>query len=286
MEKHLDYWRRQLAGMSAELALPADYPRPAARSYRGGCELFSLPAELSEALRALSRREGATLFMLLLAAFQTLLHRYAGQDDIVVGADVANRNRAETEGLIGFFVNMMVMRADFSSDPSFRDLLKQVREVSLEAYAHQDVPFDRLVDELQPERTPGVTPLFQVVFVLQNAPMPPLELPGLELDILEVESGTAQFDLILSMGDDREGLTGGLTYNTDIFAAATVRRMLTHFQTLLESIVGAPGQNVSELRLFTQDELEGFDSLDVPELGMSQRELENLMLELGNIAAE
>jgi non-ribosomal peptide synthetase component F len=272
--------------MPAELALPTDRPRPAVRSYRGGCELFSLPAELSRELRAFSRREGVTLFMTLLAAFQTLLHRYAGQDDIVVGADVANRNRAETEGLIGFFVNMMVMRADFSSDPSFRELLRQVREVSLEAYAHQDVPFDRLVDELQPGRTMGVTPLFQVVFVLQNTPMPPLELPGLELDILDIESGTAQFDLILSMFDEREELTGGLTYNADIFEAATVRRMLTHFQTLLESIVGAPEQKISELRLFRQEELEGFDSLDMPELGMSQRELENLVLELGNIAAE
>jgi hypothetical protein len=286
MEKRLQYWRQQLAGIPTELSLPTDYPRPAVRSYRGKYQVFTLPAALSHALRTLSRREGVTLFMTLLAGFQTLLHRYAEQDDIIVGADVANRNRAETEGLIGFFVNMMVMRADFSADPSFSDLLKQVREAALEAYAHQDVPFDRLVEELQPERTLSITPLFQVVFVLQNTPMPPLELPGLELELLEVESGTVQFDLILSMHDVGEELTGALTYNTDLFEADTITRLLKNFQTLLESIVNAPGRKISDLGCFTDEEMEGLDSLDISGLQMSRKDLENLMLEIGNISTE
>ena len=181
LEAQLAYWRGQLAG-AAVLELPTDHPRPAAQSFRGARKELLLGKEMTAALKTLSQREGATLFMVLLAAFQTLLHRYTGQNDISVGTPIANRNRAEIEGLIGFFVNTLVMRTDFSGDPSFLALLGRVREVALDAYAHQDVPFEKLVEELHPERNLGQSPLFQVMFVLQNAPAPALRCLGLDLD--------------------------------------------------------------------------------------------------------
>ena len=193
-----------------------------------------------EALKALSQREGVTLFMTLLAAFQILLHRYTGQDDILVGSPIAGRTRTELEGLIGFFVNTLVLRTDLSGNPTFRELLGRVREVALGAYAHQDLPFEKLVEELQPERSLSHSPLFQVMFILQNAPRQTLALPGLTLRRLEVDSGTAKFDLTLSMTESADGLRAVWEYNTDLFEAATHRRLQGHFQTLLEGIVTDP----------------------------------------------
>ncbi|MDQ1592735.1 MAG: hypothetical protein QOG71_3362 [Pyrinomonadaceae bacterium] len=254
LERQLAYWTRQLAGMPAALELPADHPRPAVQSYRGATRHFALPPNLSDALQARAASEGVTLFMLLLAAFQTLLHRYTGQEDISVGSPIANRNRAETESLIGFFVNTLVMRADLSGDPTFSELLGRVREVALAAYTHQDLPFERLVGELQPERRTSHSPLFQVLFVLQNAPMPALELPGLTLTPIIADTGIAKFDLTLSLEETPHGLKGSFGYNTDLFEPPTIERMAGHFRTLLEGIAAHPARRLSELPLLTERE--------------------------------
>ena len=254
MERQLAYWRRQLAGAPAVLELLTDRPRPAMQSFRGAKQSLVLPKDLTARLKDLSRREGVTLFMTLLAAFQTLLSRYTGQADILVGSPIANRNREEIEGLIGFFVNTLVLRTDLSGDPTFRELLGRVSEVALGAYAHQDLPFEKLVEGVQPERSLSHTPLFQVMFILQNAPRQALELPDLRLSPLAVESGTSKFDVTLSMVERADGLTASWEYNTDLFEAATAARMLRHFQTLLEGILADPEQRLSRLPLLTEAE--------------------------------
>jgi amino acid adenylation domain-containing protein len=254
LERQLAYWKKQLTGAPAVLELPTDFPRPAVQTFSGATEFFVLSAALHEQLETLSRNTGSTLFMTMLAAFQTLLSRYSRQPDVVVGSPIANRNRAETENLIGFFVNTMVLRTDLSGDPSFRELLGRVREMSLTAYAHQDVPFELLVEELQPERSLAHTPLFQVVFTLQNAPMPRTELENLSVSGLAMPNATAKFDLGLNIGGTNGELQGALEYNTDLFETATIRRMLSHFEVLLESVVSNPDQRISELQLLRAEE--------------------------------
>src|ERR1700754_536948 len=217
--EQLAYWKQQLADAPAVFELPSDRPRPAVQSFAGARHHFNLSPDLSAQLTALSRREGGTLFMTLLAAFQTLLHRYTNQSDNVVGTPIANRNRAETEALIGFFVNTLAMRTDLSGDPTFRDLLARVRETSLGAYAHQDMPFERLIEELQPERSLSHTPMFQVVFVLHNAPATESRFSTLQFSPFEIETTTTHFDLTLSMNATSEALNGWLEYNTDLFEA-------------------------------------------------------------------
>ena len=253
LESQLSYWRQQLAGAPALLELPTDHPRPAVQSFRGAQHRFLLPAQLSEQVKALSRQEGVTLFMTLLAAFQTLLARYSGQQDVLVGSPVANRRKVETEALIGFFANTLVLRTNLAGDPSFREVLRRVREVTLAAYDHQDLPFEKLVESLQFERSLSHNPLFQAVFTLQDAPTD-LELAGLRLQPLEVESGMAKFDLMLSLTDDPRGLVGVLEYNTDLFEAGRIERMADHLQTLLGGVVAAPEQRLSDLPLLTEAE--------------------------------
>ena len=249
LERQLGYWREQLAGAPAQLELPTDHARPAVQSFAGGFEDFKVSRELSEQLRRLSRSEGTTLFMTLLAAFKLLLYRYTGQDDIVVGTGIANRNRHETEGLIGFFVNMLVLRTKLSGAESFRELLGQVREVALAAYAHQDVPFERLVEELQPERDLSRTPLFQVVFVLQNAPLPRLSLSGVELTAVEMSSEATHFDLMMSL-EEREGeLFGTLEYATNLFERETIRQMLRHYEQVLAAVGESAEQRLLAVEL-------------------------------------
>ena len=254
LEAQLAYWKQQLAGVPAFLALPTDRPRPPAQTLLGATQSFQLPKSLSVALKALSQREGVTLFMTLLAAFKVLLYRYSGQSDILAGSPIANRNRAEIEGLIGFFVNTLVLRTDLSGSPSFQELLTRVRSATLAAYAHQDLPFEKLVEEIQPERDLSYSPLFQVMFILQNAPMPALELLGLSLSPLEFDSATAKFDLTLSIEDTEFGLKGSLEYNTDLFDATTINRMAGHLLSLLEGIVAHPEQQISTLPMLTQTE--------------------------------
>ncbi|WP_375511201.1 amino acid adenylation domain-containing protein [uncultured Nostoc sp.] len=249
----LSYWKHQLAHLPV-LQLFTDRKRSVVRSPHGATQSFALSPELSASLKALSRQEGVTLFMTLLAAFQTLLHRYTRQDDIVVGSPIANRNSVETEELIGFFINTLVLRTDISGNPSFRELLARVRQVTLEAYAHQDLPFEKLVKELQPERNLSQTPLFQVMFVLQNTPIEEFKLPDVEFSTMAVYTNTAKFDLTFGMSETETGLTGLLEYSTDLFDACTIHRMVEHFQTLLEGIVANPDRHISKLPLLTATE--------------------------------
>ncbi|MFQ5610898.1 MAG: amino acid adenylation domain-containing protein [Anaerolineae bacterium] len=254
LDRQLGYWREQLAGAPAGLALPTDRPRPAVQTYRGGQVSLVLPKALADGLKALSQDGGGTLFMTLLAAFQTLLYRYSGQTDQVVGTPVANRNRVEIEGLVGFFVNTLVLRADLGGNPTFRELLGRVREVALGAQEHQDLPFEKLVEELQPERDLSQTPLFQVWFVLQNAPAEALDLPGLRASPFEVETGAAKFDLSLTLTETETGLRGSLGYNRDLFEASTAERMAAHFQTLLAGVAADPEQRLADLPLADETE--------------------------------
>jgi amino acid adenylation domain-containing protein len=254
LESQLSYWQQQLNGAPLLLELPTDYPRPAVMSFRGANHYFDLSPELSLALKTLSQQEGSTLFMTLLAAFNTLLHRYTGSSDIVIGSPIANRNHSEIERLIGFFVNTLVLRTNLGGNPSFRELLHRVREVALSAYAHQDVPFEQLVEKLQPQRDLSHSPLFQVMFVLQNACSLEIELSGLTLSPLESDNGTAKFDLTLDIRETASGLSGTLEYNTGLFEAHTIQRMVGHFQTLLSEIVANPEQRLSEIPLLTEAE--------------------------------
>lgn len=252
-DSQLAYWKTQLAGASV-LELPTDHPRPSVQTFRGSKQFLFVGRALTESLKAISREEGTTLFMTLLAAFQTLLHRYTGKDDIIVGSPIAGRNRTDIEGLIGFFVNTLILRTDFWGDPDFRELLGRVRKVALDAYAHQDLPFEKLVEELHPQRNFSHSPLFQVLFVLQNAPMRAPRLTGLSVSPLKVESETATFDLSLLMVEEADSLRGTIEYNTDLFDEGTISRMIGHFQTLLESIVTEPGTPISRLALLTDSE--------------------------------
>ncbi len=254
LETQIAYWQKQLDGISV-LNLPKDRPRPAVPSYKGSRQFLELPQSLNQALVALSHQEGVTLFMTLLAAFQTLLYRYTQQEDIVVGSPIANRNRSEIEGLIGFFVNSLVLRTYLGGNPTFRELLSRVREVTLAAYAHQDLPFEKLVEELHPQRDLSHHPLFQVAIALQNTPIEVLELPGLTLSLFENECVSAKLDLEFHLWQDLESLKGQVVYSTDLFDDTTITRMLGHFQTLLESIVANPQQRIRDLAILTEKEL-------------------------------
>ena len=254
LESQLSYWKKQLEGIPGVLNLPADHPRPAVQSHRGARHSVDLPKQLTENLKAFSRKEGVTLFMTLLAAFQTLLYRYVGQQDIVVGSPIANRNRTEIEGLIGFFVNTLVLRANFEGNPTFSELLARVRKTALEAYDHQDLPFEKLVEEIKPERSLSHSPLFQVMFVLQNAPAGSRELSGLVLNPVKLENSTAKFDLSLSIVEQTEGLRAFWEYSTDLFEQATIIRMADHSRQLLEAIVASPDEPVSDLPILTGSE--------------------------------
>ncbi|MEG3990487.1 amino acid adenylation domain-containing protein [Microcoleus sp. S28C3] len=250
MENQLRYWKQQLANLPT-LQLPTDRMRSAVQTFHGARQCLALPLSLTEMLKDLSRREGVTLFMMLMAAFQTLIYRYTGQTDIPVGTTANIRHRQELEGMIGYFLNTLVLRTDLSGNPSFEELLMRVREVTLGAYAHQELPFQKLVEEIQPERNLSHNPLFQVAFVLE----PPLaEMDGWRISQLDVDTGAAKFDLYLELDERPSGIIGRLEYNTDLFDAATIRRMLGNFQTLLEGIVANPEQKISELPLLTQFE--------------------------------
>ncbi len=252
LDRQLSYWKERLEGASPALELPTDRPRPTVLTQRGAQHGFGLSAELSRGLQQLSRREGATLFMVLLSAFAVLLKRYTGQEDILVGSPIAGRNRDEVEGLIGFFVNTLVMRTDVSGDPSFRELLERVKEVALGAYAHQDLPFEKLVEELQPERSLGHTPLFQVMLVVQNAPGGDVELPDLTLTPVDDGGGeTAKFEMTLTMLETRDGLRGSVNYNRDLFDGTTIERMMQHWTRLLEAVAADATQRLSELPMLS-----------------------------------
>lgn len=250
LESQMSYWRSHLANLPV-LNLPTDRTRPARQTYRGATHNLELSKSLTASLETLSQQAGVTLFMTLLAAFQTLLYRYTGQEDIVVGSPIANRNRAELESLIGFFVNSLVLRTDLSGNPTYRELLGRVREVALGAYAHQDLPFEKLVQELHPERDLSRHPLFGVAIALQNTPITALELPGLTLSQFEFDPATSRLDLEFHLWQTPEGLKGQAIYSTDLFDRSTITRMLGHFQTLLEEIVVNPDRRLANLPILT-----------------------------------
>jgi amino acid adenylation domain-containing protein len=255
MAAQLPYWKEQLRGANMVLELPTDRPRPPIPSFRGVRHSFGLSPELTKALRELGHKEGVTPFMLLLAAFDVLLYRYSGQDDIIVGSPVANRNRTEIEGVIGFFVNILSLRTDMSGNPTFRELVGRVREVCLGAYMHQDLPFARLVEELQPERDLSRNPIFQVVFnFLHNYMMPVPNLMDLSLELLRVHAATEQFDLTLDFWERPEGLQGSIDYNTDLFDETTIARMVEHLIALLDQITANPDVRITNVELMREAE--------------------------------
>ncbi|NIR48174.1 amino acid adenylation domain-containing protein [candidate division KSB1 bacterium] len=254
LETQLSYWKQHLGGSLPILQLPTDRPRPSVQTFPGAVESLELPKSLTAALTKLSNQEGKTLFMTLLAAFKILLYRYSGQEDIIVGSPIAGRNRAEIEGLIGCFVNTMVMRTDMSGNPTFRQLLSQVQDVAMGAYAHQELPFEKLVEEVQPERDLSTSPLFQVMFVLQNAPLPGFELSDFTLTPLVSTQKPSRFDLTLYMGERDERLLGAVEYNTDLFDGSTIKRMVGHFETLLESIIANPDLCIADLPILKKEE--------------------------------
>ncbi|NQE34947.1 non-ribosomal peptide synthetase [Microcoleus asticus] len=254
LETQIAYWKQQLGKTPPVLQLPTDYPRPAVQTFRGARKTFSLTAELTKALKALSQNEDATFFMTLLAAFKILLYRYTGIEDVAIGSPIANRNMSEIEQLIGCFVNTLVLRTDLSGNPTFRELLSRVRQACVRAYAHCDVPFEKLVETLQPQRSLSYTPLFQVMFALQNTPMPALELSGLTVSSLDSDRGTAKFDLSLYIEERGEEFMATIEYNTDIFEAATIARTSEHFQQLLAGIVANPDSRLNELPILTSSE--------------------------------
>jgi amino acid adenylation domain-containing protein len=258
LERQLSYWREQLADLPEVLELPTDRPRPADQTYRGWTEGFSVSKAVSEGLQRLSRDNGATLFMTLLTAFGVLLSRYSEQQDVAIGTPIANRVRGETEGLIGFFVNTLVMRCDLSGEPSFVQLLRQMREIALQGYAHQDIPFEYLVETLNPQRSLSHAPLFQVMFVLQNMPLERVELEGVQIAPVpyqpEAGEGVARFDLTLNLSEAPSGLVGLLEYNTDLFDRSTAQRLLQYYERLLSGIVADPERRVTSYELFSEEE--------------------------------
>ncbi len=254
-EKQLNYWKKQLDNVPPLLELPTDRPRPAMQSNRGDrCE-FLLSVKLTDSIKSLARQEGVTLFMTLMAAFQTLLFRYSGQEQIVVGTSLGGRNKPEIKDLIGLFMNTVLIRGDLTGDPTFRELLTRVRQAALGAYEHPDLPFDKLVEELQPERSLSYSPLFQVMFILQNAPPPMLKTSHLTTTSFEeISTRTSKYDLYLSMIETARGLAGGLEYSTALFDQTTIARMVGHFEALLADIVEQPDKHVSEINLLPDAE--------------------------------
>ncbi|HXQ69518.1 MAG TPA: amino acid adenylation domain-containing protein, partial [Pyrinomonadaceae bacterium] len=254
LERQLAYWKENLAGAPVLLDLPADHVRPPVQTFAGTRVSLQLGRELSDALIELSRRQSVTLFMTLLAVFKVLLHRYSHQTDIVVGSPVVNRKGPDVEKLIGFFVNTVAIRTDLSGNPRFSDFLKQVREASLGAFSHHDVPFERVVEELAPERNLRHSPLFQVAFAFQNVRLHPWEVTGLKLTSIELDRGHSQFDISLVLVDSDEGIWGRLEYSTDLFADQTIKRMLAHLQELLKGVCATPDQRVRAIPMLTVEE--------------------------------
>jgi surfactin family lipopeptide synthetase A len=254
LQKQIAYWKEKLATMPSALELPTDRPRPAVSTFRGDSLASFIPKELTAKLRGFSQQQGVTLFMATLAVFQMLLARYSGQEDIAVGSPIAGRNRKEIEELIGFFANTLVLRSDLSGDPSFRDLLNRVRETALGAYAHQDIPFEKLVEEIQPERSLSHNPLFQVLFAFRNVPSHQLTLDGLELKLLRGDRTTSKFELGLFVSEINDGLGLRWEYNCDLFDPETITRMSEHFALLLQSSLAEPDRPISKLPLLGESE--------------------------------
>lgn len=248
LQKQMNYWQKQLAGAPTLLELPTDYPRPAVQTFQGARQSLQLSKTLTQGIKTLSRQEGVTLFVTLFTTFTCLLYYYTSQEDIVVGTAVANRNYAEIEELIGFFVNQLVLRTDLTGNPTFGELLEQVREVALEAHAHQDLPFETLVKAMKLERDSSRNPLFQIKFVFQNTPTSDLNLSELNINLIGVNNETTKFDLLLNMEETEQGLSGSLQYNTTLYKSTTITRFLEQFETLLSHIVVQPNIRLNTIK--------------------------------------
>jgi amino acid adenylation domain-containing protein len=282
LEDHLVYWRQQLGDELPASEIATDRPRPSIQTFREEAEPIAFTIEMLKGLRKLSSAEGVTLYMTLLSALSVLLHRYTQEQSVVIGSSIANRNRIETEGLIGLFVNLLVLRSDLSGDPTFAELLRRVRDVCFGMQAYQDLPFQKLVEELHPHRDLSRNPLFQMVFVLQNAPSGSIELPNLVLKPVIVDVGTIPFDLILSLGEQPDGLFGSLIYNADLFNRSRMKRMVGHYESLLKGILTDPGQRISSLRLMNEEETAGLTAAHFPKANLSQKQFEDLLLAINN----
>ena len=256
LEKQLIFWRQQLKGIPSILELPLDHPRPKARTFAGAYETLHIPLEGLQAIKKLSRQEGTTLFMTLMAVFQVLLSKYSGEEQIVVGTDLANRTMPETERMIGFFINLLAVRTDLSGDPTFRELVRRVRGRLLEAYAHQEVPFPKIVQEIQPERSTTHNPIVQVLFVMQNTPRTKRELADLRVEPFEVTVTTSKFDMAVFVAERPDGLICYWVYSTELFEQATIRRMLRHFTNLLQNALAQPDTHLSALAMLGAEEVE------------------------------
>jgi len=246
LEEQINYWKEQLSGAQATLDLPTDRPRSATQTYRGSTFSFDLCSETVSGLKRLAREKGATLHMVLVAGFQTLLYRYTGQEDILVGSPIAGRTRSDAEGLIGLFLNTQVIRGDLSGSPTVGELIRRVRNKALEAHQHQEVPFEKLVEALHPQRDLSRSPLFQVMFVLQNEPLEALKLTGLKLRPLPIHSGTSKFDLTISVEEKSDGLGGYVEFNSDLFDRETIIRLIGHYETVLRAMAADPEAKVNE----------------------------------------
>lgn len=272
LESRFSYWKKQLAGADFTLDLPSDRPRPAIQTYNGERQYFKPPRPLWDGLKTICQKEKTTLYMTLLAAFYTLLHRYTGREDIIVGSPYANRSMFETERVIGYFLNLLVLRADLSGDPTFRELLCQVREVTLGAYNNNDVPLVSLIQQFQPERDLSRNPLFQVSYVFTNSWGAVFERSGLTFNPIEIDNGLARFDLTLAIRNGEANPLLIFEYNTDLFDDSVISRMISHFQTLLEGIVANPDQRLNDLPLLTEVELRPRASQTPPWRSGAQRQ--------------
>lgn len=255
LQSELAYWRQQLHGDLPPAELPTDFSRPALPSFRGDTHYFSLPSHLVEGLRTLGQANHATLYMMLIAAFTVLLHRYSGQTDIVVGMPVANRNRPEIESLIGFFINAVVLRLDLTHTPSFHEYLRRVRQIMLTGLDHQNLPFEKLVEVLQPQRDLSRQPLYQIMVAPQGSPLDTLNLPDIDARAIQMHSGMSKFDMTLYLEETAHGVNAALEYSTDLFEATTIARMVEHYLTLIENILADPTQPITQINLMTADEL-------------------------------
>ena len=249
-----EYWIQRLSGSHPVLNLPADEPRPPVQGFNGSRLPVQLPHALQLKLKEISREYGVTLFTTLLAAFKVLLYRYTTQEDLLVGCPVLNRGLPETENLLGSFVNTLVLRTNYAGNPSFRDALRRVRETCVGAFAHQEFPFEKLVEDLQPQRDLARNPIFQVMFAFQNTPVPTLQLPGLRSEFIEIDGGMTKFDLTLSLTDKEYGIAGHIEYSTDLFSCGTIERMARHFQKVLEGIVADPDRAINNLPILSEPE--------------------------------
>ena len=281
-EHLLAFWRNALKDAPTIFEITGDRARPETLTFRGNRIRFEFDEALSNGIRDLARRENATLFMTLLAGFETLLYRYSGCADFLIGTDVANRGQKEVEGLIGFFLNHVVLRADLSGDPTFSELVGRVRKNALDAFAHEELSFDKVVEEINPERRSENSPLFQVLFVLQNAEGAALKLPAIEAEHVKVEQETCKYDLVIFLRETNDRIVGSLLYQTDLFDSTRMERMAKHYETMLRAIVESPNRPISAYPMLLEEETGGVSARQFSKAGMSQKDFETLLQRMGN----